>query len=243
MRDGATEGDRGMRKSNIKWLSVLLLVMLLGMAALAGGAQAEDGGIHNTILVIDTSASAADPEGLRYDAARLVCENLLTGQGALGVVLFGGTGGCESYGPLSPDADRAALDGTIGDALNAAANHQGATADIAAALKSAYAMQKGFDRSATDVLLLASENVAPSQRAIVQAGKLRDEGASIYIVTLLSSDADEFLRQLTDGDKLVYATAGELGSKFVQTLVTAESAPEETGLIARFPTRASPTPQ
>ena len=84
--------------------------------------QAADSPVHNTILIIDNSRSttgrhslgdATDPKGLRFDAAKLVYQNVISSaatgsRGKLGVIVFCGPKNCVTYGPL--DIDDEALD-------------------------------------------------------------------------------------------------------------------------------------
>ena len=88
-----------------------ILIALLAVASLwAGLAEAaepeQDAAVkpHNYILIIDNSRSttgrhslgdATDPKGLRFDAAQLVYQNVVSSaatgsRGKLGVIVFGG---------------------------------------------------------------------------------------------------------------------------------------------------------
>ena len=129
-----------MMKRMGRWSVGLLIVLLALAAALGGNAEvAEDDGAnavrpHNYILIIDNSLStsgkhslggATDPLGLRFDAAQLVYQNVVSAaatgsKGKLGVIVFCGPRNCVSYGPV--DIDDEAMDDKIGKYLNAAAN-------------------------------------------------------------------------------------------------------------------------
>lgn len=227
-----------MRKIHFKWL-LALLILLTGALLLAapGWAVVEDSGVHNTILVLDGGASDADPAGLRFDAARLVYENLLAQRGELGAVIYSDGEYCEGFGPMALNADRAELDAAIGDHLSGTTGEGSGGGNIAAALRRVRDMLKDLDRrTATDVILLTPVSESENRRAIELAGKLREEGASIYVVALRlpgAADTSEFLRQLAgSGDNLFYSTAGDLDVTLLQTLILAESAPEVNQFIS-----------
>ena len=123
-----------------RWGIGMLIALLALSAAWAGLAEAspEVSAVkpHNYILIIDNSLStsgrhslggATDPRGLRFDAAQLVYQNVVSAaelgsRGKLGVIVFCGPKNCVTYGPL--DIDDKALDDRIGRYLNAAANQK-----------------------------------------------------------------------------------------------------------------------
>ena len=85
----------------IRLIPVLLAALLLISALPAAGLAEEAMAQHNYILVIDNSRSttgrhslgeATDPKGLRFDAARLVYQNVLSSgkDGQLDVIVFCG---------------------------------------------------------------------------------------------------------------------------------------------------------
>ena len=96
-----------------------ILIAMLALSAWTGLAEAAepDGAAvkpHNYILLIDNSRSttgshslggATDPRGMRFDAAQLVYQNVVSSadmgsRGKLGVIVFCGPKNCVSYGPL-----------------------------------------------------------------------------------------------------------------------------------------------
>ena len=152
------------RNAFIKRLIIALLALLLISALPAVGLSEEAMAQHNYILVIDNSRSttgrhslgeATDPMGLRFDAARLVYQNVLSSgkDGQLGVIVFCGPKNCVSYGPM--DVHDTNLDAEIGDNLNAEANknRRDAYTDIRTALQTAMTMREGFEGQTSVILL------------------------------------------------------------------------------------------
>lgn len=224
-----------------------ILAVLLALAAVAGWAEApanpepsEAAEPHNTILVIDNSRSttgrhslgeATDPKGLRFDAARLVYQNVASsaatgGKGKIGVIVFCGPDNCVSYGPL--EIDDAALDEAIGSKLNAAANaaRRDDYTDIRTALQTAKDMMAGFDGD-TSVLLLTDgvndltnrtdpfsrpENIQANDDSVALAGDIAAEGADFNVVALTAQEAventDAFMVFI---NRLAEAGGGEMG--------------------------------
>ena len=104
--------------------SIIILCLLLALAAAwvsccAEGTSVMSSSEHNYIFIIDNSLGDADPQGLRFDAARLAYENVVASaagglQGKLGVVVFSGTRNCLRYGPMRLSSGRELLDASIG---------------------------------------------------------------------------------------------------------------------------------
>lgn len=198
-----------------------MLIALLAMAATwAGLAEASPEAPtvkpHNYILIIDNSKStsgrhslggATDPKGLRFDAAQLVYQNVVSAadlgsRGKLGVIVFCGPKNCVSYGPL--DIDDPALDDRIGKYLNAAANEKrrDVYTDIRTALQTAEDMRAGFEGD-TSVILLTDgvndltnrsdpfsrpENIeANKQSAEIVAG-MHGQGADFHVIALTAQE-------------------------------------------------------
>ena len=219
-------------------LLALLLALAIGGGALAEEAPAAEVAAHNYILLIDNSRSttgrhslggATDPKGLRFDAAKLVYQNVVTSaatgaKGQLGVIVFCGTKNCVVYGPL--DISDTALYTQIGSKLNEAANaaRRDDFTDIRTALQKAKEMQAGFD-GATSVLLLTDgvndltnkanpfsrpENIAANEESIRLVGELRDAGADVHIVALTDTeDVDKSAPFMTFINRLAGAGGGE----------------------------------
>ena len=194
---------RGLFRAMVSVLAVMLL------AALTPGLCEEAAPAHNYILVIDNSRSttgrhslgeATDPRGLRFDAARLVYQNVLSSgrSGQIGVIVFCGSKNCVTYGPLdiqSPD-----LDAVIGDNLNAAANQKRRDdyTDIRTALETAQGMLAQFE-GRTSVILLTDgvndltnrpnpftrpENTEANDRSVEIAEAISAAGADFHVIAL-----------------------------------------------------------
>ncbi|MBQ3305727.1 MAG: hypothetical protein IJH03_14460, partial [Clostridia bacterium] len=104
-----------------RWGIGMVIALLAIAATWAGLAEAapEEPAVkpHNYILIIDNSKStsgrhslggATDPKGLRFDAAQLVYQNVVSAAdlgswGKLGVIVFCGPKNCVSSGPLDID--------------------------------------------------------------------------------------------------------------------------------------------
>lgn len=230
----------------------LLLILLLALGGLAlaeeaaptetppAEAAADDAGAvtpHNYILLIDNSRSttgrhslgtATDPKGLRFDAARLVYQNVVSAaaagaQGQLGVVVFCGTKNCVAYGPL--DISDPALDDRVGSKLNVAANaaNRDNFTDIRTALQMARDMMAGFDGD-TSVLLLTDgvndltnktdpfnrkENIEANDQSAQLVAELREAGADVHIVALTDdADVDKSAPFMTFINRLAEAGGG-----------------------------------
>ncbi|MBR0367623.1 MAG: VWA domain-containing protein [Clostridia bacterium] len=199
-------------------LRAALAVMLIA-AVFACAAQAADSPVHNTVLIIDNSRSttgrhslggATDPGGLRFDAARLVYDNVLksaeTGhKGKIAVIVFCGSENCVSYGPMDIDADPAALDAAIGSGLTEAANRDKRDnyTDIRTAVQTARDMMAGFTGQ-TSVILLTDgvndltnvsdpfsrpENIEANDRTVSIIGEMRRMGADFSVIALTAGDA------------------------------------------------------
>ena len=218
-----------MRKFTVRG-AVALLAMLLALSVLwSAGAEAPSeppqGAVHNYIMLIDNSRSttgshslgeATDPKGLRFDAARLVYQNVVSSaatgaRGQLGVVVFCGTKNCVSYGPMA--IDDAAMDEVIGSKLNAASNaaRRDVYTDIRTALQTADDMMAGFE-GPTSVILLTDgvndltnrsdpfnrpENIEANEQSVELARQMHEAGADFYVIALTDresvADSDPFM--------------------------------------------------
>ena len=228
-----------------RWGIGMLIALLALAAAWAGLAEAapEAPAVkpHNYILIIDNSKStsgrhslggATDPKGLRFDAAQLVYQNVVSAadlgsRGKLGVIVFCGPKNCISYGPL--DIDDPALDDRIGKYLNAAANEKrrDVYTDIRTALQRAEDMRAGFEGD-TSVILLTDgvndltnrsdpfsrpENIeANKQSAEIVAG-MHAQGADFHVIALTAQEdvenTDAFMVFI---NTLAEAGGGEAGA-------------------------------
>ncbi len=228
-----------------RWGIGMLIALLALAAAWAGLAEAapEVPAVkpHNYILIIDNSKStsgrhslggATDPKGLRFDAAQLVYQNVVSAadlgsRGKLGVIVFCGPKNCVSYGPL--DIDDPALDDRIGKYLNAAANEKrrDVYTDIRTALQRAEDMRAGFEGD-TSVILLTDgvndltnrsdpfsrpENIeANKQSAEIVAG-MHAQGADFHVIALTAQEdvenTDAFMVFI---NTLAEAGGGEAGA-------------------------------
>ena len=206
---------------------IALLALAASLAALAEAAEPDAAAVkpHNYILIIDNSGStrgrhslgdATDPKGLRFDAAQLVYQNVVSAaatgsRGKLGVIVFCGPKNCVSYGPL--DIDDGALDDKIGKYLSAAANakHQDAFTDIRTALQKAREMLSGFEGN-TSVILLTdgvndltnrsnpfsrSENIKANEESARIVEEMHEEGVDFQVIALTAQEnvtnADDFM--------------------------------------------------
>ena len=228
-----------------RWGIGMLIALLALATAWAGMAEASPEAPavkpHNYILIIDNSRSttgrhslggATDPKGLRFDAAQLVYQNVVSAadlgsRGKLGVIVFCGPKNCVSYGPL--DIDDPALDDRIGRYLNAEANekHRDVYTDIRTALQKAEDMRAGFEGD-TSVILLTDgvndltnrsdpfsrpENIeANKQSAEIVAG-MRAQGADFHVIALTAQEdvenTDAFMVFI---NTLAEAGGGEVGA-------------------------------
>ena len=203
-----------------RWGIGILIALLALSAAWAGLAEAapEASAVkpHNYILIIDNSLSttgrhslgdATDPKGLRFDAAQLVYQNVVSAadlgsRGKLGVIVFCGPKNCVSYGPL--DIDDAALDDRIGKYLNAAANEKrrDVYTDIRTALQKAEDMCAGFEGD-TSVILLTDgvndltnrsdpfsrpENIEANAQSAEIVAEMREQGADFHVIALTAQE-------------------------------------------------------
>lgn len=220
----------------------LALIALLSLAY-TGFGEAADHPNHNFIIIIDNSRSttgrhslggATDPSGLRFDAAKLVYENVIytasTGnRGKMGVIVFCGPENCVSYGPMDIDADPDALQNAIGANLNEKAN-QGRRdnyTDIRTALQTARDMMDGFTGQ-TSVILLTDgvndltntadpfnqpENIEANDQSVATISDMRRMGTDVYIIALTAQDAirntDAFMAFI---DRLAAAGGGKPGA-------------------------------
>ena len=197
------------RNTFIKRLIIALLALLLISALPMAGLSEEAMAQHNYILVIDNSRSttgrhslgeATDPMGLRFDAARLVYQNVLSSgkDGQLGVIVFCGPKNCVSYGPM--DVHDPNLDAEIGDNLNAEANknRRDAYTDIRTALQTALSMLEGFEGQ-TSVILLSDgvndlsnksdpfnrpENIEANDQSVALVEAIHEAGADFHVIAL-----------------------------------------------------------
>ena len=203
-----------MSKRMGRWgIGILIALLALAWTCLAETAE-QDAVVkpHNYILVIDNSRSttgkhslggATDPRGLRFDAAQLVYQNVVSSgemgsRGKLGVIVFCGPKNCVSYGPL--DIDDPALDDKIGKYLNAAANaaRRDVYTDIRTALQTASDMMAGFEGD-TSVILLTDgvndltnrsdpfsrpENIEANEQSAEIVAQMHEQGADFHVIAL-----------------------------------------------------------
>lgn len=196
-----------------------ILIALLALAWTGLAETAEPDAVvkpHNYILVIDNSRSttgrhslgdATDPKGLRFDAAQLVYQNVVSSgemgsRGQLGVIVFCGPKNCVSYGPL--DIGDPALDDKIGKYLNAAANaaRRDAYTDIRTALQTASGMMADFEGD-TSVILLTDgvndltnrsdpfsrpENIEANEQSAQIVAQMHAQGASFQVIALTAQE-------------------------------------------------------
>ncbi len=196
-----------------------ILIALLALAWTGLAETAEPDAVvkpHNYILVIDNSRSttgrhslgdATDPKGLRFDAAQLVYQNVVSSgemgsRGQLGVIVFCGPKNCVSYGPL--DIGDPALDDEIGKYLNAAANaaRRDAYTDIRTALQTASDMMADFEGD-TSVILLTDgvndltnrsdpfsrpENIEANEQSAQIVAQMHAQGASFQVIALTAQE-------------------------------------------------------
>lgn len=196
-----------------------ILIALLALAWTGLAETAEPDAVvkpHNYILVIDNSRSttgrhslgdATDPKGLRFDAAQLVYQNVVSSgemgsRGQLGVIVFCGPKNCVSYGPL--DIGDPVLDDEIGKYLNAAANaaRRDAYTDIRTALQTASDMMADFEGD-TSVILLTDgvndltnrsdpfsrpENIEANEQSAQIVAQMHAQGASFQVIALTAQE-------------------------------------------------------
>ena len=236
-------------------LALVALLLALAVSAFAAQAAAKGEGVapHNYILIIDNSRSttgrhslggATDPKGLRFDAARLVYQNVASSaaagaKGKIGVIVFCGTDNCVSYGPLPIDDPN--LDAQIGDYLNEAANEKRRDnfTDIVTALETAKAMMSGF-KGDTSVILLTDgvndltnksdplsrpENIKANERSVEIAGEMREAGADVHVIALTTQEdvnkiggMMDFIHQLAEAGGGEAMEDGALNNVLVATM-------------------------
>ena len=222
-----------------------ILIALLALSAwtgLAEAAEPEGAAVkpHNYILLIDNSRSttgahslggATDPRGMRFDAAQLVYQNVVSSadmgsRGKLGVIVFCGPKNCVSYGPL--EIDDPALDERIGKYLNAAANakRRDNYTDIRTALQTAKDMMAGFEGD-TSVILLSDgvndltnrsdpfkqpENIEANAQCAELVAEMHEQGANFQLIALTAqedvAENDAFMVFINE---LAKAGGGEAG--------------------------------
>ncbi len=205
-----------------RWGIGLLIVLLALAAAWTGNAEAPETDAanavrpHNYILIIDNSRStsgrhslggATDPRGLRFDAAQLVYQNVVSSavsgsKGKLGVIVFCGPKNCVSYGPV--DIDDEAMYDEIGSHLNAAANEKrrDVYTDIRTALQTAQEMMAGFEGD-TSVILLTdgvndltnqsdpfnrSVNIKANEQSAQIVEQMSEQGADFHVIALSAQE-------------------------------------------------------
>jgi len=235
-----------MLKRTGRWLIGILIALLALSAAwtgLAEGGEPDGAAVkpHNYILLIDNSRSttgahslggATDPRGLRFDAAQLVYQNVVSSadmgsRGKLGVIVFCGPKNCVSYGPL--EIDDPALDERIGKYLNAAANanRRDVYTDIRTALQTASDMMAGFEGD-TSVILLTDgvndlsnrsdpfsrpENIEANAKCAELVAEMHGQGADFQVIALTAQEdvanTDAFMVFIND---LAKAGGGKAGS-------------------------------
>lgn len=195
--------------------AIAAMLALLLLAALQAGLceSAEAAPPHNYILVIDNSRSttgrhslgeATDPEGLRFDAARLVYQNVLSSGrgGQMGVIVFCGTKNCVTYGPV--DIQSPEMDSVIGGNLSEDANRRRRDdyTDIRTALETARSMMADFEGK-TSVILLTDgvndltnrsdpftrpENIEANEKSVEAAQAIREAGADFHVIALTTRE-------------------------------------------------------
>ena len=222
---------------------VALLALALQWAGLAETADPDAAAVkpHNYILIIDNSLSttgrhqlggATDPKGLRFDAAQLVYQNVVSSadlgsRGELVVIVFCGPKNCVTYGPL--DIGDKALDEKIGKYLNAKANaaHRDNFTDIRTALEKAREMISGFDGD-TSVILLTDgvndllnrpdpfsrrENIEANAQCVELVKQMHGEGVDFQFIALTAEESvantDAFMVFIND---LAEAGGGAVGA-------------------------------
>ena len=198
-------------------LLVTLFMLITGINTCL--AESKDEGVHNYILIIDNSRSttgrhslggATDAKGLRFDAAKLVYENVVSSaatgsQGEIGVIVFCGTENCVSYGPLEINSDPALLSQEIGNQLNEKANedHRDNYTDIRTALDAARDMLGRFDGDTSIILLTDGvndltntadpfnrpENIEANDQSVAIVGDFQYIGADFYVIALTAQDS------------------------------------------------------
>lgn len=240
------EGEAEMMKRMVRWGAGILIALLTLASAWAGVAETAEPDAatavkpHNYILIIDNSRSttgrhslgdATDSRGLRFDAAKLVYQNVISaaatgGRGKLGVIVFCGPKNCVSYGPM--DIDDEALDDEIGKYLNAEANahRRDNYTDIRTALKTAQEMMADFEGD-TSVILLTDgvndltnradpfsqpENIAANADCAELVAQMHAEGVDFQMIALTAQEnvtnADAFMVFI---NSLAEAAGGEPG--------------------------------
>ena len=234
-----------MLKRTSRWFVGILIALLAVSAAwtgLAEAAEADGTAVkpHNYILLIDNSRSttgahslggATDPRGLRFDAAQLVYQNVVSSadmgrRGKLGVIVFCGPKNCVSYGPL--EIDDPALYDKVGKYLNAAANakRRDNYTDIRTALQTAKDMMADFEGD-TSVILLSDgvndltnrpnpfkqpENIEANAQCAALVAEMHEQGADFQLIALTAqedvADNDAFMVFINE---LAKAGGGEAG--------------------------------
>ncbi|MBR2528094.1 MAG: VWA domain-containing protein [Blautia sp.] len=252
-------------------IRILIFLFLLSVPVDYCFAEDIDRVTGNYILVIDNSlstsgahslGSATDPEGLRFDAARLVYENVRSSarsdtSGKIAVIVFCGPENCVVYGPMDIASEPEALHDAIGQYLTEPANQDRRDnyTDIRTALEKAYRMMSDWQGD-TSVFLLTDgvndltnqadpfrqpENIEANRESVLIAEKMRDLGASFYVIALTDQDSLQgkedflaFINQLakagggnilSDGSfgNVLMTTQTDLESRLLQLFVRAES--------------------
>ena len=200
-------------------LCLLVALFLFPVGMSFGLAVDKDGLIHNYILIIDNSRSttgrhslggATDPSGLRFDAAKLVYENVVSSEtaenrGKIGVIVFCGPENCVSYGPLDIGSDKGLLKQEIGNQLNEKANedHRDNYTDIRTALDAARDMLGRFEGDTSIILLIDGvndltntvdpfnqpENIEANNQSISIVKDFQYVGADFYVIALTAKDS------------------------------------------------------
>ena len=195
-------------------LALIVLLTLIGVGYAAGVEKPD----HNYIVIIDNSRSttgrhslggATDPSGLRFDAAKLVYENVIYtasagNRGKIGVIVFCGPENCVSYGPMDIGSEPEALNDAIGSNLNEKAKqaHRDNYTDIRTAMETARGMLDEFTGK-TSVILLTDgvndltntsdpfsqpENIEANDQTEAIIRDIRQKGSDVYIIALTARD-------------------------------------------------------
>ena len=234
--------------------AVIALMMLI--SAFAFAEETTDQATHNYILIIDNSRSttgrhslggATDPKGLRFDAARLLYDNVVSSAeagltGKLGVIVFCGPENCVRYGPMDINADPEALAQTVGSGLSEATNrdHRDNYTDIRTAVENARDMMASFS-GPTSVILLTDgvndltnvsdpfsqpENIEANDQTVAVIKDIRHRGADFHIIALTAQDsvrrAEDFMAFINRMAAAGGGTAADDGS-FTNVLMATQS--------------------
>ena len=188
---------------------------------LAQAAQNAPG--RNALIVVYCGPCDADPDGRRFEAARLAFENLASNaenapKGQLGAIVFGGDHGCVSIGPMALAEGYDALATGIGAHLSSAAL-QNEPSDMGPALRAAQRMLRRFGpNDETDLFLFIAEGEAwslepePGTEAAEDIEDLIASGARFFPISLSES-------------------AESLNARTLEALIRAESDIDDTGRV------------